>query len=417
MTNQSKPESLSSADPAAQIESLQAQVKQLQLAAAASEQRYGMIINSAVDYGIITLDAEGSITEWNEGAVRILGWGTDDMRGQPIACIFTESDRLAHMPQKEMGLALSQGRANDERWHLRNDGSLFWGSGEMMPLRDAAGALHGYIKVLRDQTQQHLDYQKHKADADFMESVLSASGDCIKVLDLEGRLAFMSEGGKRAMEVSDFNDIRGCPWPDFWEGDGNVDAKNALAAARVGQTGRFQGEAATFAGNPRWWDVQVTPINGADGQPERILSVSRDISALKTAEKVLELSEHRYRSLYNALDHGFCIVEVQCDDASYPYDYRFLEVNSAFEHQTGLKNVVGQWMRTLAPEHEQYFFHRYAEVARNGQPARFEHTAKCLGNRHYEVYAYRMGEPEQRQVAILFRTSALENAKNSGAQR
>lgn len=402
MTNQSKPEHLAADDRQAQVESLQAQIKQLQLAAAASEQRYAMIIDRAVDYGIITLDTEGSITEWNEGAVRILGWDADQARGQPIASIFTEPDQLAGIPLKEMAYALEQGRATDERWHARSDGSLFWANSEMMPLKDTAGTLHGYLKVLRDRTQQHLDHQKQQADAEFLESVLSASGDCIKVLDLEGRLAFMSEGGKKAMEVSDFNGIRGCPWPDFWEGKGNVDAKNALAAARAGKTGRFLGEAPTFAGNPRWWDVQVTPINGPDGQPERILSVSRDISALKTAKKVLELSEHRYRSLYNALDHGFCIVEVKCDEASYPYDYRFLEINSAFERQTGLKDALGQWMRTLAPDHEQYFFHRYAEVARNGQPAKFEHAAKALGNRHYEVYAYRIGEPEHHHVAILF---------------
>ncbi|MGV8930447.1 MAG: sensor histidine kinase [Brevundimonas sp.] len=122
-------------------------------------------------------------------------------------------------------------------------------------------------------------------DAAFVQAVLSASNDCIKVLSLDGDLAFMSEGGQRVMEVSDFNKLRGCPWPAFWEGQCNGEATTAVAEARAGRNYRFQGPANTAIGNPRWWDVQVTPIPGPDGQPIRLLSVSRDITELKRAEE------------------------------------------------------------------------------------------------------------------------------------
>lgn len=127
------------------------------------------------------------------------------------------------------------------------------------------------------------------ADAEFLRSVLASSNDCIKVLDLDGNLLFMSEGGQRVMEVSDFNAIRGCPWPDFWRDEKNADARAAVQAARTGHTGRFQGLAKTMAGTPRWWDVQVTPILGVDGRPEKLLSISRDVSALHQAELDLAL--------------------------------------------------------------------------------------------------------------------------------
>ena len=80
-------------------------------------------------------------------------------------------------------------------------------------------------------------------NADILRGILSASGDCIKILDLEGRLQFMSEGGKRVMEVEDFSALKGCPWPEFWAGDGNVQAISAVEAAKAGKTARFRGAA------------------------------------------------------------------------------------------------------------------------------------------------------------------------------
>ena len=138
-------------------------------------------------------------------------------------------------------------------------------------------------------------------DAAFVRTVLAASNDCIKVLSLEGDLTFMSEGGQRVMEVSDFNQLRGCPWPSFWEGQGNADAVKAVTEARNGRNARFQGPADTANGTPKWWDVQVTPIPGPDGRPARLLSVSRDITELKRAEEqqrllALELN-HRIKNV------------------------------------------------------------------------------------------------------------------------
>src|SRR6202046_5065941 len=94
-------------------------------------------------------------------------------------------------------------------------------------------------------------------NADVLRSVLAGCGDCIKVLDLDGRLQFMSEGGKRVMEVEDFSALKGCPWPDLWAGEGNAQAAAAVAAAREGRTSHFRSAANTAKGNPRYWDVQV----------------------------------------------------------------------------------------------------------------------------------------------------------------
>lgn len=115
---------------------------------------------------------------------------------------------------------------------------------------------------------------------DVLRGVLEGSGDCIKILDLDGRLQFMSEGGKRVMEVEDFGKLKGCPWPDFWAGAGNADARAAVETAKAGGTARFRGSANTAKGNPRYWEVHVSPIFGDDGKPAQILSISRDITEL-----------------------------------------------------------------------------------------------------------------------------------------
>lgn len=135
-----------------------------------------------------------------------------------------------------------------------------------------------------------------------MSSLLAASDDCIKVLSLDGSLSFMSEGGQRTMDVSDFNAIKGCPWPDFWTGPGKADAAFALAEANAGRSSRFQGYASTMSGRERYWDVQVSPILGEDGNPEAILSVSRDITALRDTENRLRLLseelQHRMKNIF-----------------------------------------------------------------------------------------------------------------------
>src|ERR1044072_2091427 len=137
---------------------------------------------------------------------------------------------------------------------------------------------------------------------ELVRCVLAGSGDCIKILDLDGRLQFMSEGGKRVMEVDGLSALKGCAWPDFWEGAGNADAKAAVAAALRGETGRFTGAANTAKGTPRHWDVQVSPIFGADGKPTHLLSISKDITVEhRAAERQKFLTEELQHRIKNAL--------------------------------------------------------------------------------------------------------------------
>ena len=112
-------------------------------------------------------------------------------------------------------------------------------------------------------------------------------------------------------------------------------------------------------------------------------------------------AEAKYRQLFDTLIEGFCTIEMIFDAQGIPVDYRFLEINPAFERQTGLINAQGKRMRELAPNHEQHWFDIYGKIALTGESLRFENEAKALG-RFYEVCAYRVGGDESRKVAILF---------------
>jgi PAS domain S-box-containing protein len=112
------------------------------------------MMESVEDYAIMMLDAEGHIEMWNPGAERVFGYTAQEVTGQYFAIIFTPEDRRREMPVKEMETARDKGRAADERWHVRKDGTRFYVSGVLTPLRDADGAVTGYVKIARDLTEQ-----------------------------------------------------------------------------------------------------------------------------------------------------------------------------------------------------------------------------------------------------------------------
>jgi PAS domain S-box-containing protein len=119
-----------------------------------AEERFRLLIDSAHDYAIFFVDVENRIVDWNIGAERIVGYSEEEAVGQLGSIIFTPEDIEAGAHEAELHTATREGRAQDERWHVRRDGELFWASGVLMALREADGRLIGYAKVLRDFTQR-----------------------------------------------------------------------------------------------------------------------------------------------------------------------------------------------------------------------------------------------------------------------
>jgi PAS domain S-box-containing protein len=118
------------------------------------EELWQTITANVTDYAIFMLSADGKIATWNAGAQRILGYTEQEIIGHSFSEIFTPADDQKEQPQNELRIAEERGRAEDERWHVRKDGSRFWASGVVTPLWDKNGALKGFAKVLRDITHR-----------------------------------------------------------------------------------------------------------------------------------------------------------------------------------------------------------------------------------------------------------------------
>jgi PAS domain S-box-containing protein len=128
---------------------------------------------------------------------------------------------------------------------------------------------------------------------------------------------------------------------------------------------------------------------------------SRIELADKQTEDALRKLEDRYEALFNSIDQGFCTLEVAFDENMKPLDYRFLEVSPSFEHQMGIKDGAGRWMRDIAPDQDGLWFEIYGQVALTREPARFEYFSTPLG-RWWTVCAFGVDDPQLRRVGVLF---------------
>ncbi len=147
---------------------------------AESETRYRQIVEGAEEFAIVTLDPHGMITAWNRGAERLIGYAAEEAIGRPGAIFFTREDQQKTIPEHEMNRAATEGKVGDERWHIRKDGSRFWGSGLMMRLEHD----DGYLKIFRDRTVEH--------EAEARRSTLTALSDALRDLEDPVEIGFVA---------------------------------------------------------------------------------------------------------------------------------------------------------------------------------------------------------------------------------
>ncbi|MGJ3704281.1 chemotaxis protein CheB [Variovorax sp. AFSI2.2] len=167
----------------------------------AGEERLRLVAATTRDFAIITTDDQGLIATWNAGARRIFGYSEEEMLRKPLATIYTSEDQASGVPEKEMQRALASGRSEDERWHLRKDGSRFFCSGVTTPLELAAGG--GFAKIARDMTgtKQHELAQEHRLSKEKKASLSAQMANELK----DKFLAVMSHELKQPLNLIQMN--------------------------------------------------------------------------------------------------------------------------------------------------------------------------------------------------------------------
>lgn len=183
----------------------------------------------------------------------------------------------------------------------------------------------------------------------------------------------------------------------------DIERVKALSRKAIAEGGLFEARYRVRMGDGNYRTViaRGRAQYDSDGLAVSFPGVLVDITSQAQAESELELSNQRYSTLIELMDEGFCLLEILYDKDHRPYDYRFIEVNQAFEKQTGLINPVGKTARALVPDLEISWIETYASVAQTGAPLRFQMHSQSMG-RIFDVYASRQGGRESNRVALIF---------------
>ena len=163
-------------------------------------------------------------------------------------------------------------------------GAVRWWDVRVTPIAAPGAVPQTLLAISRDITQARLADDALREAQGLNMPILNSGRDCTVVIGLDATTLYVSPGGIEAMEITDLAATLGQSWLRVWHGEDLVHARAAVAAARAGGVGRFEGFCPTHAGTPKWWDVMISPLPGPDGRPERLVTIGRDITGRRQAD-------------------------------------------------------------------------------------------------------------------------------------
>ena len=356
-----------------------------------SEERYRSILENIQD-GYIRANDKGIVTMVSPSAVHMYGIDSfPEMIGIPALSLYKKPEDRNRLLEE----LKNHGKVTDfECEALRKDGLSVHVSLNAQYHYDAQGQIQGTEAFVRDITERKKAVEILRRQAD----LLRLSYDAIIVWQMNGVIESWNCGAEQLYGFTE-NEVLGkvthkllaTVHPEPW----------AQIKIELREKGVWEGELRHYTKDGREVIVSARKqlIHGDDGV-DRVLEINRNITENKRAEEALRQSEERHRMLFETMTEGFALHEIVTDDKGQPCDYRFLDVNPAFERQTGLKkiNLIGKRIREVMPGIESHWIENYGKVVLTGEPLHMENYASDL-KRWYSVFSYR---PEPGRFAVIF---------------
>ncbi len=254
--------------------------------AVAGEVAYRQMIDSITEYEVIRLDVQGTVRSWHPGAERLTGYSADEVVGQSVRMFYTEEDLAAGRLDHELRTAVESGRYETEGWRLRKDGTRFWASVSLTPIRDADGSVAGFVKVVRDLS----DRRAEQLAALAVEQMLDAITDYEVIrLDPDGNVASWSPGAQRLKQYT-ADEVVGRHVSMFYADEdirnGQVDRELSLAV-RAGRC-ETEGWRIRKDGSRFWSSVIISPIRDRTGEVTGFVEVARDLTERREQEQLVQ---------------------------------------------------------------------------------------------------------------------------------
>ena len=370
-------------------------------------------------WGVVVLDAQGTVLRLNEQAAHWWGVLPADVQGKRLGPA-TAGTLPADLQQALQQLASGPLEPNDAFYLPQHRQWIALSSA-----RQGEAWVVGWHDVTALKQREHQVRDQQAAGDALLRRTEAVAGTGSYEMELAtGRFRF-SDGLYRLFGEEPGTFVPDQALVDARSHPDDVAAVRQLLARAIAhrQPYHYQRRIYRPDGQLRTLECHCRVECDAQDQPLLLLGLVQDVTEREhTAQELRQvqdaLAQHatdNYAALYKSMDEGFCIVEVLFDEDQQPIDYRFLDVNPAFEQQTGLRGALGQTMRELVPAIEPFSSQVYGRVAQTGEPTRFESHVESMG-RWFDVNAFAVGPLENRHVAVLF-TDITERKRTEEALR